>query len=166
MSESKTPKTDAAFDKHKDCRSTAGKSCMGQIKIEMASLENELASTQSLLKEREKEVAMLRCIAKFVYCDGKGREFYPINLDNSPNEKFQQLRQYFSECPDYPYIPLSIVEPVIQALESMQEAFDSDTARRMYSNSYNGDNWTMLEIGACSDARSALIQYKQAINKE
>lgn len=47
------------------------------------------------------------------------------------------------------------IEPMREALKQMLEAFDSDTARRAYGH-LGPDSWTMLEIGACSDARKAL----------
>lgn len=47
------------------------------------------------------------------------------------------------------------VRAMEDALKIMVEVFDSDTARRLYSQNC-AEGWTMLEISACSEARAAL----------
>jgi excinuclease UvrABC helicase subunit UvrB len=55
-----------------------------------------------------------------------------------------------------------IAEGLHEALKEMAEAFDSDTARRLFTKDC-AEGWTMLEIGACDSARRALTDFARLL---
>jgi hypothetical protein len=125
----------------------------GKMRFHAQDMETELTSTQSLLKEREKEVAMLRdaLVKAQIASDGWRRD----DSDQLQIAAHDARREALSLISPVPYIPLSIVEPLVKALAEIAK-YDNSTTLGICP--YGCDTPHI--------AQTALTQYKQAINKE